>query len=489
MSPMLNEIDFNARVRLKSGLMLRVRESAGVMTIGFLQRPVDTEKFLGILGIPDNDVTNDFTAANGTVLNVTKYTSLSSRYEFLFDNFGKSWMVTEKQSSLFKALTGSNDFHDFNFPDYRPSFEYIDDSNSRLASASDCNVEVCGNFTGFLFESCCYDYRVTNDTKLVTKIMEEAEKEDKIQNIIANRIPIIEGGRNRSVDVEIEESTNFTVNAYDEDEDDNITATLERNDDGLFDITSVSQNSFGLSFAGAHVDGTFKGQMVISDATSSIMFTASVNVIPPPCLNDNTYRYQGKKGQSCMWVGMKEGRRQGLCSLNEVRTACRMTCGLCCKDDKTFTYKSDDGFVRNCAWTGRLRSRLKRYCKRIKISSNCPITCRSCKEKFNCIDKENIFFRYKKQKISCEWIGRNESRRQEVCRDSKVRDNCPTTCGLCCEDRQTFLFKAKGKELRSCAWVAEFNSRIRKHCSKPHVKANCPSKTTCNACQTYVRPR
>ena len=41
--------------------MLRVRESASVMiTIGFLQRPTNTEKQLGILGIPENDVTNDF---------------------------------------------------------------------------------------------------------------------------------------------------------------------------------------------------------------------------------------------------------------------------------------------------------------------------------------------------------------------------------------------------------------------------------------------
>ena len=96
---MLNAAGFNARVRLKSGLMLRVRESAGVMTIGFLQRPENTEKHLGILGIgilgiPDNDVTNDFTAANGTVLNVTEYASLSSRYEFILITLGNhGWLL------------------------------------------------------------------------------------------------------------------------------------------------------------------------------------------------------------------------------------------------------------------------------------------------------------------------------------------------------------------------------------------------------------
>ena len=130
--------------------------------------------------------------------------------------------------------------------------------------------------------------------------MEEAEKEDKIQKILANIIPIIEGGRNKSVDVDIGESIHFTVNTHDEDEDDNITATLERNDDGLFEITSVSQNLFGLSFAGVHINGIWKGQMVISDKKSFVMFTASVNVIPPPCLNDERYRYKGNKGQSCI---------------------------------------------------------------------------------------------------------------------------------------------------------------------------------------------
>ena len=92
---------------------------------------------------------------------------------------------------------------------------------------------------------------------------------------------------------------------------------------------------------------------------------------------------------------------------------------------------------------------------RNKIRSNFPITCGGCEEKFNCVDQHNSTFKYKKKKISCKWIAKNESRRLEVCRDSKVRDNCPTTCGLCCEDSQTYLFKADDKELRSCAWVAE----------------------------------
>ena len=93
MTPVLNATSFNARVTLKSGLNLRVREN-GVITIGFLQRPANTEKNLGILGIPDNDVTNDFTAANGTVLNVTEYASLSSRYEFILITLGNhGWLL------------------------------------------------------------------------------------------------------------------------------------------------------------------------------------------------------------------------------------------------------------------------------------------------------------------------------------------------------------------------------------------------------------
>ena len=131
---------------------------------------------------------------------------------------------------------------------------------------------------------------------------------------------------------------------------------------------------------------------------------------------------------------MNQSRRQSLCSLNEVHTACRMTCGLCSVDDTTFTYTAENGFVRNRAWTGRRRSRMKRYCKRNKIRSNCPITHGSCEEKFNCVDKENSTLKYKKKKISCKWIAKNESRRLEVCRDPEVGDKCPTTCELCCED-------------------------------------------------------
>ena len=97
---------------------------------------------------------------------------------------------------------------------------------------------------------------------------------------------------------------------------------------------------------------------------------------------------------------MNQSRRQSLCSLNEVHTACRMTCGLCSVDDTTFTYTAENGFVRNRAWTGRRRSRMKRYCKRNKIRSNCPITHGSCEEKFNCVDKENSTLKYKKRKYS-----------------------------------------------------------------------------------------
>ena len=75
----------------------------------------------------------------------------------------------------------------------------------------------------------------------------------------------IQANYQESVYVDIRESIHFAANTYDKDEDDNITATLKHNDNGLFEITSVYQNSFGLSFAGVHVNGTWKGQMVISD--------------------------------------------------------------------------------------------------------------------------------------------------------------------------------------------------------------------------------
>ena len=50
------------------------------MTVGFLKRHVDTERNAGLLGNPDEDDTNDFTAANEIVLDMSACKPLAKGY-------------------------------------------------------------------------------------------------------------------------------------------------------------------------------------------------------------------------------------------------------------------------------------------------------------------------------------------------------------------------------------------------------------------------
>lgn len=475
--------DFNVRIRLASGLMIRIRENVGVMTVGFLRLPtINTTQHVGLLGIPDNDDTNDFTAANETILNITSYASVSERYEGIFHDFGQTWMVRNKTSSLFQRLVAEYDFYDYYNPNFVPSFAHFGNDTD-----DNCPQDICGNYTGFLLESCCYDYTVTNDTQIVRAMLEDAEKELEVQIVLNNTVPEITNGRNQSASVEIGQSASFVIVTRDEDGD-NITAALVFNDldPGLFKFVTISPVMFGLSFSGSQLDGIFKAQVSITDGKTPILFTASVQVIPPPCKNDRSYRYQGRKQKTCVWLEKNKSRRHRLCARKGVRDACRMTCGLCCKDDKTYRYATRSGFLRGCAWTAEKISRTTRYCTREKVKSNCPVTCGNCQKKFACINNRSFRFDNMNKSKPCAWISGQNLRRVKLCARKDVRRHCPTTCGLCCENDPAFSFTNNIGNLAGCGWIAKRASRKSKYCPLARVRASCPEETACNSCQANV---
>merc|ERR1740136_621806 len=67
-----------------------------------------------------------------------------------------------------------------------------------------------------------------------------------------------------------------------------------------------------------------------------------------------------------------------------------------------------------------------------------------------------------------------------------VRRNCPTTCGICCENNLAFKFIDEDETARTCSWVEQTSTRINQYCVQPRLQANCPAKNTCNSCKTYV---
>ncbi len=65
---------------------------------------------------------------------------------------------------------------------------------------------------------------------------------------------------------------------------------------------------------------------------------------------------------------------------------------------------------------------------------------------------------------TCASLRLNETSRQTACLDDEVRDNCPQTCGLCCEDDDQYEFKindiSTSTELGNCTWLGKSHSLL-----------------------------
>ena len=72
-----------------------------------------------------------------------------------------------------------------------------------------------------------------------------------------------------------------------------------------------------------------------------------------------------------------------LCKLDEVRTNCPVTCGLCCEDDPSYTFINDMGIEKTCGWITLKDVRKSKYCDKYKsgmlVRVACPKACDYCK--------------------------------------------------------------------------------------------------------------
>ncbi len=89
---------------------------------------------------------------------------------------------------------------------------------------------------------------------------------------------------------------------------------------------------------------------------------------------------------------------------------------------------------------------------------------------------------------NCRRIRRNEKRRVTLCLEDEVRENCPQTCGICCENQPLYKFETNYDPDKDCDWLARREIRKSLYCgnfsNKRRVKEACP--VSCGICQTYV---
>lgn len=89
-----------------------------------------------------------------------------------------------------------------------------------------------------------------------------------------------------------------------------------------------------------------------------------------------------------------------------------------------------------------------------------------------CLNSKTFTFYYAGMDRDCQNIRIDDFRREQLCIFEEVSQNCPQTCGLCCEDDGEYEFKIKrrteGKPrtrvTKKCKWLGNKVSRQEKYC-------------------------
>jgi hypothetical protein len=228
------------------------------------------------------------------------------------------------------------------------------------------------------------------------------------------------------------------------------------------------------------------------------------------CYNDMNFTFEGL---TCHTVRVRESKRQKYCQMEAFSNACPISCGVCCVDDQTFQLNSRANINKNCAWIGAKTKRKKALCDEFRNKKNvrdaCPKTCDYCteyvpinfepspapgetdptKEK-PCLNSRA--FRHENDDMkTCSWIADND--RTSLCSTSmEVREQCPQTCGICCQDDPDFKFKETQlllvEKKVDCKWIAKFKTRLSTYCNESFfgiaVKDACPK--SCGKCLTHI---
>jgi len=119
----------------------------------------------------------------------------------------------------------------------------------------------------------------------------------------------------------------------------------------------------------------------------SVPTRALSNSIQPSseCTNKIDFSKDGQ--HTCKQIRNNNKRRQRLCLDDDVRHNCPQACGICCKDDETYTFKHGwNKTQKNCLWIAKRPIRIQRLCGKDKslngreIRDACPKSCNVCKD-------------------------------------------------------------------------------------------------------------
>ena len=103
------------------------------------------------------------------------------------------------------------------------------------------------------------------------------------------------------------------------------------------------------------------------------------------CENDSTFSFIHEgTSRGCGWIRKQgDNLRQDLCQDNDIRSQCKVSCGVCCEDDPDYVF-AIDGHDRQCSWFGKKPIRINTYCGKkfylngAQVRNVCPEACGNC---------------------------------------------------------------------------------------------------------------
>ena len=109
----------------------------------------------------------------------------------------------------------------------------------------------------------------------------------------------------------------------------------------------------------------------------------------------------------------------------------------------------------------------------------------------SCVNSDSFRYFYVDMERSCKNIRINNARREDLCTEAVVSQNCPQACGICCENIEGFTFTRTNGLTGDCAWIAQKEQRKERYCEDTEktfdgrtVRDGCP--VACDFCQTKV---
>jgi len=169
------------------------------------------------------------------------------------------------------------------------------------------------------------------------------------------------------------------------------------------------------------------------------------------CLDDESFRLNGKSGKTCDWIGERKGRMNKQCRKRAVKVACPETCGRCSTEPSPVTTRP----------TLRATPRPT------------PIPTDADDEDEDEVDDESE----DEDEDEDEDEGEGEDEDEEEEEDEGEDEDEDEEEGECLDDES---FRLNGNDGKTCDWIGEKQGRKNKQCRRRAVKIACAE--TCGEC-------